>query len=97
MYKDFIAAMSKFFDLSHSWELKWYLGGKVEQNRKRALCGSVRSSIAMTRSKDSRCVIARMPVDTPCEANLHLAASDSPPLDKRDANVVRNCQQLFGT
>ena len=34
------------------------------------------------------------PVDTPCEANLHLAASDSPPLDKRDADVVRNYQQL---
>ena len=36
------------------------------------------------------------PVDTPCEANLHLAASDSPPLNKRDADVVRNYQQLIG-
>jgi len=54
MYKDFIAAMSKDFDFSDSWEFKWYLGGKVEQNRKRALCSSVRNSIAMTRSKDSR-------------------------------------------
>ena len=35
------------------------------------------------------------PVDTPCEANLHLAASDSPPLDKRNAEVVRNYQQLI--
>jgi len=37
------------------------------------------------------------PVDTPCEANLNLAASDSPPLDKkRDAEVVRHYQQLIG-
>ena len=36
------------------------------------------------------------PVDTPCEANLHLAASDSPPLDKRKAEVLRNYQQLNG-
>jgi len=36
------------------------------------------------------------PVDTPCEVNLHLAASDSPPLDKRNVEVVRNYQQLIG-
>ena len=36
------------------------------------------------------------PVDTPREANLHLAASGSPPLDKRDAEVVRKYQQLIG-
>ena len=35
------------------------------------------------------------PVDTPCEANLHLAVYDSPPLDKKDAEVVRNYQQLI--
>jgi len=34
------------------------------------------------------------PVDTPREANLHLAASDSLPLDKKDADMVRNCQEL---
>ena len=32
------------------------------------------------------------PVDTPCEPNLHLAASDSPP----PAEVVRKYQQLIG-
>ena len=30
MYKEFIADMSKDFDLSDSGELKWFLGGKVE-------------------------------------------------------------------
>ena len=37
MYKEFIAAMSKEFDLSDSRELKWFLGGKVEQDRKRGI------------------------------------------------------------
>jgi hypothetical protein len=33
MYKEFIAAMSKDFDLSDSGELKWFLGCKVEQDK----------------------------------------------------------------
>ena len=37
MYKEFIAAMSKDFDLSDSGELKWFLGGKVEQDRKKGI------------------------------------------------------------
>ena len=32
MYKEFIAAMSKDFDLSDSGELKWFLDGKVGQD-----------------------------------------------------------------
>jgi len=95
MYKDFIAAMSKDFDLSDSGELKWFLGGKVEQDREKGIvrlsqeqyCNDV-----LKRFQMSDCT----PVDTPCEANLHLAASDSPPLDKRNADVVRNYQQLIG-
>jgi len=35
MYEEFNAAMSKDFDLSDSGELKWFLGGKVEQDRKK--------------------------------------------------------------
>jgi len=95
MYKVFIAAMSKDFDPSDSGELKWFLGGKVEQDREKGIvrlsqeqyCNDV-----LKRFKTSDCT----PVDTPCEANLHLAASDSPPLDKRDAEVVCNYQQLIG-
>jgi len=37
MYKEFIATMSKDFDLSKSGELKWFLGGKVEQDRKKGI------------------------------------------------------------
>jgi len=91
MYKDFIAAMSKDFDLSHgdSGELKWFLGGKVEQDREKGIVQLSQEQYcndALKRFQISDCT----PVDTPCEANLHLAASDSPPLDKRDVNVVRN-------
>jgi hypothetical protein len=32
MYKEFIAAMSKDLDLSDSGDLKWFLGGKVDQD-----------------------------------------------------------------
>ena len=95
VYKDFIAAMSKDLDLSDSGGLKWFLGGKVEQEREKGIvrisqeqyCNDVLKRVQM-----SECT----PVDTPREANLHLAASDSPPLDKRDADVVRNYQQLIG-
>jgi len=69
MYKDFIAAMSKDFDLSDSGELKWFLGGKVEQDREKGIvrlsqeqyCNDV-----LKRFQMSDCT----PVDTPCEANL---------------------------
>ena len=37
MYKEFIAEMSKDFDLSDSGELKWFLGGKVQQDRKKGI------------------------------------------------------------
>ena len=37
MYKEFIATMSKDFDLSKSGELKWFLGGKVEQDREKGI------------------------------------------------------------
>jgi len=94
MYKECIADMSKDFDPSDSGELKWFLGGKVEQDREKGIvmlsweqyCNDV-----LKRFQMDNC----MPVDTPCEANLHWAASDSAPLDKRNTGVVRNYQQLI--
>jgi len=93
--KKFIATMSKDFDLSNSMELKWFLGEKVEQDcekgivrlRQEQYCIDVFKRFPM-----SDCT----PVDTTCEANLRMTASDSPPLDKRNAEVVRNYQQLIG-
>jgi len=74
MYKEFIAAISKDLGLSDSGDLKWFLGGKVEQDRKKGIvriseeeyCNDV-----LKRFQMSDCT----PVDTPCEANLNLAAS----------------------
>ena len=94
MYKEFIAALSKDFVLSDSGELKRFLGGKVEQDREKGIvplsqeqyCNDV-----LKRFQMSDCT----PVDTPGEANLHLATSDSPLMDKRNAEVVRNYQQLI--
>ena len=54
MYKDFIAAISKDFDLSDSGELNGFWVVKSSRIVKRALCDSARSSIAMTCSRDSR-------------------------------------------
>jgi len=34
---------------------------------------------------------------TPCEANQHLQASDSPSMQHRDPNVVRDYQQAVGS
>jgi len=74
MYKKVIDAMSKDFDLSDSGELMWFLGGKVEQHSEKGIvwmsqqqyCSDVLKRFQMDDST---------PVDTPCEANLHLAAS----------------------
>jgi len=74
---------------------KWFLGGKVEQDREKGIVRLSQEQFCndvLKRFQMSDCT----PVDTPREANLHLAASDSPPLDKRDADVVRNYQQLIG-
>jgi len=85
----------KDFDLSDSGELKWFLGGKVEQDREKGIVRLSQEQYyndVFKRFQMSECT----PVDTPCEANLHLAFSDSPPLDKRDADVVRNYHQFIG-
>jgi hypothetical protein len=95
MYKEFIAAMSKDFDLSDSGELKWFLGCRVEQDK-------VNGTVRLTQEQYCNDVLKRFqmddctPIFTPCETNLHLSASDSPPMDKRDPEVVRNYQQLIG-
>jgi len=96
MYKNFIDAIidaSKYFDLSDSGELELVLGGKVEQDREKGI-------VRLSQKQYCSDVLKRFqmhdctPVDTSCEANLHLAASDSPLLDKRDAEVRRNYQRI---
>jgi len=87
--------MNKDFDLSDSGELKCFLDGKVEQDRNRDIVRLSQEQYyndVLKRFQMSDCT----PVDTPCEANLHLTASDSPPLDKKNTQVVRNYHQFIG-
>ena len=93
MYKTFLDALSKDFDLSDSGELTWLLGCKVEQSPGRVrlhqekYCNDV-----LKRFQMSDC----NPVSTPCEANMHLTDADCPPLDKRNPEVVRDYQMCIG-
>ena len=82
MYKEFISTMNKNFDLRHSGELKWFLGTKIEQDREKGVKLSQEQSFngILKRLQMSDCT----PFDTPCEVNLHLAASDNLPLDEKE-------------
>jgi len=51
MYKQFIAAMSKNFDLNNSGELNWFLGGKVGQDREKGIVRLSQEQYCMTCSK----------------------------------------------
>jgi len=68
----------------------------VEQNLEK---GTVR----LTQEKYCNDVLTRFQmadsnvVHTQCESNQHLQAADSPPLDKRDPNAVRDYQQTVGS
>jgi len=59
IYKEFIAAMSKEFDLNNNGELKWFLGGKVEQDREKGIVRLSQEQYCMTCSKKCRWMIAR--------------------------------------
>jgi hypothetical protein len=95
-YAEFLTELGKDFELSDSGKLTWFLGCKVEQDLKN---GTVR----MSQEKYCNDVLKRFqmsdanPVSTPCESNLHLQASDSPPLSERDPQVVRDYQQAVGS
>ena len=95
MYQEFLSELKQEYDLSDSGKLKWFLGCRVIQDLEQ---GTVR----LVQDKYCGDVLRRFqmqdcsPVATPCEANLHLSATDSPPLDQRDPEVVRNYQQCVG-
>jgi len=102
-YAEFLTELGKHFELSDSGKLNWFLGCKVEQDLKN---GTVR----MSQEKYCNDVLTRFqmsdanpqmsdanPVSTPCESNLHLQASDSPPINERDPKVVRDYQQAVGS
>ena len=93
MYRDFLEALRKDFDLSDCGDLSWLLGCKVEQRPGRVrlhqekYCNDV-----LKRFQHSDC----KPVSTPCEPNMHLSDADCPSLADRNPEVVRNYQMLVG-
>jgi hypothetical protein len=107
MYKTFLEALSKDFDLSDSGELTWLLGCKVEQSPGRVRLHQEKYCndyflflqeqikgiiIVLKRFQMSDC----NPVSTPCEANMHMTDADCPPLNKRNPEVVRDYQMCIG-
>jgi len=77
MYKEFIADMSKDFDLSDSGELMWFLYGKVERDRKKGIVRLSQEQYCydvLKRFQMSDCA----PIDTPCEAKTALGCFGQP-------------------
>ena len=95
MYKTFIDDLQKDFDLSDCGRLQWFLGCKVEQDL-------AEGTVRLSQEKYCNDILRRFqmsdanPAHTPMEPNSHLNPDDSPPLDKRDPEVVRNFQQCIG-
>jgi len=84
------------FELSASDKLTWFLGCKVEQDL-------VKGTVRMSQEKCCNDALKRFKISdanavhTPCEANQHLQASNSPSMQHRDPNVVRDYQQAVGS
>jgi len=95
-YQKFMDELGTSFELSASGKLTWFLGCKVEQDL-------VKGTVRMSQEKYCNDVLKRFKmsdanaVHTPCEANQHLQASDSPSMEHRDPNVVRDYQQAVGS
>jgi len=95
-YQKFMDELGTSFELSASGKLTWFLGCKVEQDL-------VKGTVCMSQEKYCNDVLQRFKmsdanaVHTPCEANQHLQASDSPSMEHRDPNVVRDYQQAVGS
>jgi len=95
MYQRFLQELGSEFELCTSGKLTCFLGCKVEQDLKK---GTVR----LTQEKYCNDVLTRFQMEdanavhTPCNTNQHLQAAESPPLDQRDPNLVRDYQQAVG-
>jgi len=95
-YQKFMDELGTSFELSASSKLTWFIGCKVEQDL-------TNGTVRMSQEKYFNDILKQFKmsdanaVHTPCEANQHLQASDSPSLEHRDPNVVRNYQQAVGS
>ena len=90
--KKFVDELGTLFELSASGKLTRFLECKVEQDL-------IKGTVRMSQEKCCNDVLKRFKmsdanaVHTPCEANQHLQASDSPSMQHRDPNVVRSYKQ----
>jgi len=95
-YQKFMDELGTSLELSARGKLTWFLGCKVEQDL-------VKGTVHMSQEKYSHDVLKRFKrsdanaVYTPCEANQHLQASDSPSMEHRDKNVVHDFQHDVGS
>ena len=95
-YQNFMDELGTSFELGARGKLTWFLGCKVEQDL-------VKGTVHMSQEKYSNDVLKRFKmsdanaVHTPCEANQHLQASNSPSMEHRDTSVVRDYQQAVGS
>jgi len=95
-YQKFMDELGTSFELNASGKLTWFLECKVEQDL-------VKSTVQMSQEKYFNDVLKRFKmsdanaVHTPCEANQHVQASESPSMEHRDPNVISNYQQAVGS
>jgi len=88
--------LGQSLELSASCKLTWFLGCKLEQDL-------IKGTVHMSQEKYCNDVLTRFKmsdanaVHTPCEADQHLQASNSPSLEHREPNVVRDYQQTVGS
>jgi len=91
-YHTFRDELGTTFELRASDKLTWFFGCKVERDL-------VKGTVRMSQEKYCNDVLELFKmlnsnaVHTPCEANQHLQAFDSPSMEHRDPNVVRDYQQ----
>jgi len=95
-YQKLMDEFGTSFELSASGKLTWFIKCKVQQD-------VINGTGSMSQEKHFNDVLKQFKmsdanaVHTPCEADQHLQASDSPSLEHRDSNVVHNYQQAVGS
>jgi len=98
MYEESIQEFQQDLTLNTLGKLQWNLGCQIEQEKEDCTV-----SVSQEKYAQARDVLKRFnaeddtPVSTPCESNLYLEASDSPPMDKRDPEVFKTYQMGVGS
>eukprot|EP00961_Rhodomonas_salina_P291375 3931950-Rhodomonas_salina.1 len=96
LYKEFLADLSKDFELSDQGKLDWYLGVSVKQdvaNKRTVLSQGQCVKDILERFR----MTGATPVATPMEANTHLTREDCPPPGKVDKQFRLEYQRIVGS